>query len=355
MDLIVRLAVEKEKSLTAGGTGIPEIANSRVFVTGGSGFIGRAVCRHLMGAGAEVLNFDLNPWPGADAGPQTVLGDIEDSETLRAACQRFDPSIFIHLAAFASVTATSREDFSSIWNGTRIAAEAFAETSHPDRFVNISTQMVIRPGPQPDDLRSFDPYTPYGAAKAEAEEFLHALYRPFAVAHVRPTNIWGPHHPSYAESIMRYLQKGWYLHPVARKPVVRTYGYVDNCAGQIVSVAFSRDVADGDIYYAGDEAMDSANFLDAMSLGLRGSPVRRFPLGLLRSAGSVGTLLRRAGIPFPLDRERVMRMSTDYTLPLEATHKGSQFPPVPFDVAMHRTTQWFKEGAAPDWIPDPSE
>lgn len=329
------------------------INGARVFVTGGSGFIGRAVCRRLMDEGADVLNFDLKPWPGADSGPRTVVGDIEDADALSAACRSFDPAIFIHLAAYASVTAASRDDFSTIWNGTQVAAKVFADTSQPERFVNISTQMVIRPGPQPTDLRAYNPYTPYGEAKAEAEQFLHTFDRTYAAFHVRPTNIWGPHHPSYASSIMRYLAKGWYLHPVASKPVVRTYGYVENCAGQIISVAFSKAASDGDIYYSGDEAIDSAQFLDAMSVALRGKPVRRFRLGLLRSAGEAGTVLRRLGLPFPLDRERVMRMSTDYALPLEATHELTVLPCVPFDMGMQRTTRWFQEGAEPDWILGP--
>ncbi len=330
-----------------------KIHGARVLVTGGSGFIGRAVCGLLMNAGAEVLNFDLKPWPGVDSGPRTVVGDIENSDALRAACRSFDPSILVHLAAFASVTATSRGDFSSIWNGTEVAAKAFAETSRPERFVNISTQLVIRPGPQPKDLRAYEPYTAYGEAKAEAERFLDTFNRPYAAVHVRPTNIWGPHHPTYASSIMRYLEKGWYVHPVARKPLVRTYGYVDNCAGQIISVAFSEAASDGDIFYSGDEAIDSAQFLDSMSMALRGAPVRRFPLGLMRRAGEAGTLLQRLGLPFPLDRERVMRMSTDYALPLKATHELMAFPYVPFDTAMQRTTRWFQAGAEPAWNPEP--
>lgn len=327
------------------------IDGERVFVTGGSGFIGRAVCRLLLGAGADVLNFDLKKWSGPDSGPRTVIGDIEDTASLSAACRGFDPSIFIHLAAFASVTATSRSEFSAIWNGTKVAAKAFAETTAPHRFVNISTMLVIRPGPQPTDLRAYAPYTPYGEAKAEAEQILNGLDRPYSVVHVRPTNIWGPHHPSYADSIMRYLARGWYVHPVAQKPVVRTYGYVENCAAQIVSLAFSNSAENGDIYYSGDAAIDSTEFLDAMSMALRGAPVRRFPVGLLRRAGEGGTVLRRMGIPFPLDRERVMRMSTDYVLPLQPTHDLTVIPTVPFDVAVQRTAQWFQEGAKSDWAP----
>lgn len=328
------------------------IQGTRVMVTGGSGFIGRSVSRHLINAGADVLNYDLKPWPGPDAGPRTVIGDVEDAEAMSTASRSHDPTVLIHLAAFASVTASSRGDFSSIWNGTRVAAKVFADTSQPSRLVNISTQLVVRPGPQPNNPRSYDPYTPYGEAKAEAEQFLDGLDPPYSVIHIRPTNIWGPHHPSYATSIMRYLDKGWYLHPATWEPVMRTYGYVDNCAKQIISAGFSNCVSDNDIMYSADEAIDSADFLDAMSLALRGTPVRRFPFGLLRTAGQAGTLMRRIGLPIPLDRERVMRMSTDFVVPLEPIHQVMAFPSTPFEVAMQQTVQWYKAGAVANWLPD---
>lgn len=330
------------------------IRGERVLVTGGSGFIGRSVCRHLAKAGAEVLNYDLKPWPGSETGPHTVIGDIENFSGFAAVCRQHQPSVLIHLAAFASVTASSRADFSSIWNGTRVAAEVFAtEAQTPQRFVNVSTQVVIRQGPQPTDLWAYDPYTPYGEAKAEAEQLLHSMDRPFDVIHVRPTNIWGPHHPSYADSVMRYLAKGWYLHPTATAPVVRTYGYVDNCALQLISAAFSNALVDNEILYSGDAAIDSAEFLDAMSQVLRGKPVRRLPLSLLRIVGNAGTHLQQAGVPFPLDRERVMRMSTDYVVPLEPMHAVMAFQSTPFDVGMRRTARWYHAGAHRDWEPAP--
>lgn len=329
-------------------TDIEAIHSAKVFVTGGSGFIGRAVCRLLQEHGATILNFDTKPFPEATRPVDTVVGDIEDGEAVEDACIRFRPTHLIHLAAFASVTAQSRDDFSSIWNGTEQVVRAFDKAPDARRFVNISTQLVIRPGRQPTDLRAYDPYTPYGEAKAEAERLLDDHTWRFMFAHVRPTNIWGPHHPSYPTTIMRYLEKGWYLHPSTRDPVIRTYGFVENCARQIISVTFSSKVDNGAIYYAGDEAIDSGRFLDAMSLALRGRPVRRFPLALLRFAGEIGSAGRAFGLPLPLDRERVMRMSTSYAVPLGPVEDILMFAPVAFDEAMRRTADWYRAGALAD-------
>lgn len=327
---------------------IEAIKNARVFVTGGSGFIGRAVCRLLQEHGANVLNFDAKPFPEATTPVATVVGDIEDTAAVEGACDRFRPTHLIHLAAFASVTAKSRDDFSSIWNGTEQVAQAFEKAPDARRFVNISTQLVIRPGPQPTDLCAYDPYTPYGDTKAEAERLLNDRKWRFMVAHVRPANIWGPNHPSYPATIMRYLQKGWYLHPETRDPIIRTYGFVENCARQIVSVTFSSKIKNCAVYYAGDEAVDSGHFLNAMSLALRGRPVRRFPLALLQFAGEIGSAGRTLGLPLPLDRERVMRMSTSYPVPLGPMQDIMMFAPVEFEEAMRRTADWYRAGMLTD-------
>ncbi len=328
------------------------IKNIRVLVTGGSGFIGRAVCRLLMASGASVLNYDLNPWAGPDIGPTTIVGDIEDSLKVAGVFKRHDPAIVIHLAAFASVTAKMRTDFSSIWNGTRVIAEAFCEVNQPSRMINVSTQLVIGPGPQPSNLRSYAPYTQYGAAKAEAEIYLDEMSRPFEVVHFRPTNIWGPHHPSYANSIMRYIQKGWYLHPRLPEPVFRTYGFVDNCAAQIISSSFSSHLGDGAILYGGDEVLESSIFLNAMSQKLRHSSVREVPYAALRIAASAGSLMQRFGLPFPLERERLMRMSTSYVVPLSLVHSIMMFQTLTFDDGMRQTIDWYTSGAKAIWIHD---
>ena len=326
------------------------IEGKRVLVTGGSGFIGRSVCRHLIESGANVVNYDLMPWTGRDKGPPTIIGDVETYKNVTSVLNSFEPMIVIHLAAFASVTSNKRNDFSSIWNGTRVLADCFSKIKCATRLVNISTQLVIGPGQQPDNLRSYAPYTPYGEAKAEAEIYLDSIGLPFEVVHIRPTNIWGPHHPSYANSIMRYLETGWYLHPTSKDPIFRTYGFVENCARQIISAAFSGELNRGSILYAGDETLDSADYLDAMSRQLRGSPVRRCPHQILSVAAGLGTFLQRMDVAFPFDRSRLMRMSTNYQVPLAPIHSIMMFPKITFEHELKQTVDWYTNGAKKNWI-----
>src|SRR3712207_6716030 len=72
----------------------------RVLVTGGAGFIGSAVCRHLVAAGDEVLNLDLLTYAAtltslepvaAAPGYRFVKADIRDAEAVRAAFAAIRP------------------------------------------------------------------------------------------------------------------------------------------------------------------------------------------------------------------------------------------------------------------------
>lgn len=323
-----------------------DLKDKRIFVTGGSGFIGREVCGLLIGSGAFVCNYDLKPGKVFHKRLTNIMGDIEDKEKLTRELDTFRPQILIHLAAFASVTSQNFCDFSSIWNGTAQLALAAQTCKSLDLFINISTQLVISAGNALTNLRDYDPYSSYGLAKATAEQYLDERNFDFTVIHVRPTNIWGPYHPSYGSTIMRYVERGLYFHPVKLDPIFRTYGYVGNCARQIVSCLSSDKIRNGDILYSGDALLDSAGFLDAMSIALRGKPVRRLPYNVLYFCGEVGSLFERLGVEMPLNRERVKRMSTNYVVPLNAMLEINQYETIKLEVGMQQTINWYRQQ---DW------
>jgi hypothetical protein len=89
------------------------------------------------------------------------------------------------------------------------------------------------------------------------------------------------------------------------------------------------DAVHGRVFYLGDGAIDSALWLDEFSFQLTGLRTRRAPAWVLKLLARGGDALERFGYAAPLDSERLMRMSTDYHVPLEPTLSLTGPPPWP--------------------------
>jgi nucleoside-diphosphate-sugar epimerase len=81
----------------------------RVLVTGGSGFIGRHLCRRLVELGADVTSLDLSPFPPPITGGDRPIeihaaeGDVCDNDVVRNVLEIIRPSIVFHLAGASQV------------------------------------------------------------------------------------------------------------------------------------------------------------------------------------------------------------------------------------------------------------
>jgi len=165
----------------------------RYLVTGGSGFLGINLIRHLLEQGHEVRSLDLIEFDYADCVDRVdaIVGDIRDEQAVRAAMADID--IVVHTAA--ALPLYSPEDIRSTdVDGTRILLEA-AERQGVDRFVMISSTAVYGI-PDHHPLLEDDPLIgvgPYGEAKIAAEEVcLRYRERGMCVPIVRPKSFIGP-------------------------------------------------------------------------------------------------------------------------------------------------------------------
>lgn len=315
----------------------------RIFITGGSGFIGRHVCAALEKQNKNYAIYDTKE-PEQKFREKFIKGNINNIKHLLSSVQDFSPTHFIHLAAFASVDSTDWSDFSTIWKGSENCINAFLRQPNPKRFVNISTQLVIGPDGDPEQRRAYAPYSTYGRAKMEAEIKLDEIVAKSKIelVHIRPCNIWGPFHPSYGKSILRYIEKGWYLHPKGRS-IIRAYGYVENTAEQIIHFTLGNNFnVNGGIYYAADTLMPSGEFLDKLSQKLRRRPVRRMPQKALYALANFGQVLNNVGITFPFNHGRYYRTTTDYVTPLKDTIKICGQPTVDIDTGITEFVNWYK-------------
>jgi len=192
----------------------------RVIVTGGAGFIGSALVRHLvLERGYEVLNVDALTYAGNLASLQAIEGkpnyrflhaNICDAEAMGRAVAGFRPDRIMHLAAESHVdrSITGAADFiqtnvvgtfnlleaaRDYWSGLEAAAkDAF-------RFHHVSTDEVYgslgKNGLFCEDT-PYDPSSPYSASKASSDHLAKSWQRTYGLPVVvsNCSNNYGPYH-----------------------------------------------------------------------------------------------------------------------------------------------------------------
>lgn len=148
----------------------------RVFVTGHTGFKGTWLCAILKELGAQVVGYALESptspslfeLSGIEKDIHSITGDIRDLETLRAAFDRFQPEIVLHLAAQPIVRDSYLNPvytYETNVMGTVNILECVRQNSCVKSFLNVTTDKVylnrewIWGYRETDELDGFDPYS----------------------------------------------------------------------------------------------------------------------------------------------------------------------------------------------------
>jgi dTDP-glucose 4,6-dehydratase len=192
----------------------------RVIVTGGAGFIGSALVRHLvLEKGCEVLNIDALTYAGNLASLSAVEdkpnyrflhANICDREAMERATADFRPDRVMHLAAESHVdrSITGAADFiqTNVIGTFTLLETARGYWSELDdkakdafRFLHVSTDEVYGSlgdeGLFTEDT-PYDPSSPYSASKASSDHLAKAWQRTYGLPVVvsNCSNNYGPYH-----------------------------------------------------------------------------------------------------------------------------------------------------------------
>lgn len=193
----------------------------RILLTGGAGFIGSAVVRHIIENTEDtVINVDKLTYAGNLESLSLVSdneryhfeqADICDGAAMSAILERYQPDAVMHLAAESHVdrsidgpaafietnivgTYTLLEAVRSYWN----ALEEPAKSAF--RFHHISTDEVYGDLDNPEDLFTeqtpYAPSSPYSASKASSDHLVRAWRRTYGlpVLVTNCSNNYGPYH-----------------------------------------------------------------------------------------------------------------------------------------------------------------
>ena len=192
----------------------------RILVTGGAGFIGSAVCRHLVrDTDHSVVNLDKLTYAANLASLNSVAddprysfvrADICDAPAMAEVFRRHAPDAVLHLAAESHVDRSIDGPAAFIETnvvGTSVLVEAARrhfESLDADgrarfRFVHVSTDEVygsLGPDGLFSETTAYDPSSPYSASKAASDHVAIAWHRTYGLPVVvsNCSNNYGPYH-----------------------------------------------------------------------------------------------------------------------------------------------------------------
>ena len=335
----------------------------RILITGGAGFIGSALLRHLIQSTEhEVLNLDKLTYAGnleslapVDDNPRYrfVQADVADSPVVAQTLAEFQPEAIMHLAAESHVdrsidgpaafiqtnivgTYSLLESTRTYWLGLS------AERKAAFRFHHISTDEVYGDLHGVDDLFTettpYAPSSPYSASKAASDHLVRAWQRTYGlpVLITNCSNNYGPYH--FPEKLIPLM----ILNALAGKPLpvygngqqVRDWLYVEDHARALLKVVSEGQV--GETYnIGGHNEQKNLDVVRAICALLEELAPQK-PAGIARYEDLITYVQDRPGhdLRYAIDASKI-------------EHELGWVPQETFETGLRKTVQWYLDNL--DW------
>ncbi len=327
----------------------------QALVTGGGGFLGRAIVEQLLARGDTVRTLARGRYPALEAlGATPIQHDLRNPDGLAAHLEGVD--VVFHVASKTGVWGAA-EDFFSINVGGTENLLAAARAAGVRRFVYTSSPSATFSGGDAENATEADcPYpdhfeAPYPESKAQAEQRVLAANGPeLATTALRPHLIWGPRDPHILPRLMLRRQQGRLMRVGnGRNKVGITY--VDNAAAAQLQAADQLAPGSanaGKAYFITDpEPVVLWTWIDQFLLRVGLDPVpRSISPGMATLAGTVlewiWRTFDRPGEP-PMTRFVAKELSTSHWYDLSAArHDFGYTPVVDPEEGLARAVAWFR-------------
>ncbi len=329
-----------------------EIKN--VLVTGGGGFLGKAIVRKLLMKKIRVTSFSRNFYKDLDnMGVLQIQGDLSDAAPVINAFKGID-AVF-HVAAKPGIWGDFNDYFRTNVTGTENVITSCFENNVRQLIYTSSPSVIF----DENDMENVDesvPYpekylAPYPETKAMAEKLIRdAAKKGLKTIIIRPHLIWGPHDNHLVPGI---LKRAGRLKRVGRRDDLVDTIYVDNAADAHVWASeklASNPSLSGNVYFVSqDKPMskwEMANaFLEAAGLPpIKGHVSEKTAY----IAGSLFEIVYRFfGIQKepPITRFAAKELSTSHWFDISRAKKDlGYYPEISTEEGLVKLREWLSRG-----------
>lgn len=331
----------------------PRTIGEQVLVTGGGGFLGRAIVEHLLSAGYAVRSYARGDYPELrQRGVKVIRGDLNDLDAVQRACDGC--AVVFHNAAKAGFWGDHESFYGPNVTGTQNILAACGRAG-VGRLVFTSSASVVFGDADMEGVDESVPYpshprSPYTATKAEAERLVLAADSSPALRTIslRPHLIWGPGDTQIIPRILAQARAGKIMRVGAGKNIVDTT-YIDNAAAaHLLAAAALKDNrhASGRAYFISNgEPVNLWDFVNRI-LAMAGiPPVRR---GIPKSlAVLLGGMIEKIHLALNLSGEPRMtsflaeELATSHWFDISAARRELKYEPqVSMEEGLRRLQSW---------------
>jgi nucleoside-diphosphate-sugar epimerase len=318
---------------------------ARIFITGGSGFIGTNLVEYFINHNHNVINYDINKPRNKKQNEFWIEGDILNYDKLNASIKDFQPEYVVHLAARTDLNENKNIiGYNANIEGVENIVKIINTCNFIKRTIYASSRMVCKIDYVPNSFHDYCPPNLYGESKMIGEEKV----RQFAnhqYTILRPTSIWGPWFEIPYRTFFDSVKNNHFFLPKKKYPK-KSFGFVYNTVFQIDKILFEKNFNSlQENYYLTDyPALDLKEWSDLISTEFKNGKTKEIPLFILKIIAFFGDVLKKMGYKNPpLTTFRLNNLITNMVYDTQELENVCGKLPYDLNTAVKITSDWVKQ------------
>jgi GlcNAc-P-P-Und epimerase len=316
--------------------------DSRLLITGGSGFIGTNAMEWAILRSIKVVNLDITP----PRNPEHMLYwrevDIRVKDAFMDALSEFNPTHILHLAATTGMDIKDMSVLDANTIGVQNLIDISAELKELKRIVFTSSLLVCENGYIPTSDTDYNPPNLYGKSKMIGEQLVRAAGMNCEWVIVRPTSIWGPWFEHSYKSFFKTIDNNRYMH-IGYDEFQKPASFVGNTVHMMIDLLYSEvQSVSGSTYYLADYPWYSTRkWANSIQQILSSKPVPTAPMWFLKLLGNLGDAIKIiTKYDPPLTTFRLNNMLTGGSYPVDNTKAICGELPHDLNDSVFQTAKW---------------